>query len=540
MTESEPPVDLIPYTDEEIVLRKKVNSADYADKLKDPIPGEKPCLGFFCIMRQEEKNIIKMLETLVPHIDCACICDTGSTDHSVEVVEEFFKKTVPDIPLTIFHDKWHDFGHNRSLSVRHLWETYPQATYALTCDPDMRLIVDPKFDKRSLTKGRYSIEQKSVTTRYFNIRILRRGRHWISKGRTHECYDCKGDEYTTDDIDPAMMSMDDKEDGGCKSSKFIRDLRLLTMDMEESKDYGDYWDPSEKAENKIYWEKYGAYSRTLYYLAQTNRSLDKHEDAMEWYKKRAALSNSYEEEGWFAEYSVAGQLVKLERFGDAREQYMKAYRRRPHRAEPLHDLAEMCRRNSDNLSAYNYALEALEIKWPGDDKLFVDIRAHTWGPNYTLSICSYYLDRFRKGILASFDVYGSTNVPDWIKKQVVNNIVHYFDKIGFNGCEFSMQYLLCHSTTTEKKDIENSNKKNGKKPTKRNQESLPETTSEEPKKKEPENPSKKNGKKPAKRNQESPPETTSEEPKKKEPENPSKKKWKTHERCNEELESKDN
>ena len=49
----------------------------------------KLCLNM--IVKNESKVIRRLLESAAPIIDSYCICDTGSTDDTKEIIRDFFK-----------------------------------------------------------------------------------------------------------------------------------------------------------------------------------------------------------------------------------------------------------------------------------------------------------------------------------------------------------------------------------------------------------------------------------------------------------------
>ena len=44
------------------------------------------------IVKNESKIIVRLLQSVYKLIDAYCICDTGSTDDTIEVIETFLKK----------------------------------------------------------------------------------------------------------------------------------------------------------------------------------------------------------------------------------------------------------------------------------------------------------------------------------------------------------------------------------------------------------------------------------------------------------------
>jgi len=52
---------------------------------------QKPSICLNMIVKNESKIITRMLESVSSIIDCYCICDTGSTDDTLEVISTFLK-----------------------------------------------------------------------------------------------------------------------------------------------------------------------------------------------------------------------------------------------------------------------------------------------------------------------------------------------------------------------------------------------------------------------------------------------------------------
>ncbi len=58
-------------------------------------------------------------------VDFVSICDTGSTDHTPEIITR--KLVENEIPGTVHHEPFQNFGYNRSLAVSLAQKTYPEA-----------------------------------------------------------------------------------------------------------------------------------------------------------------------------------------------------------------------------------------------------------------------------------------------------------------------------------------------------------------------------------------------------------------------------
>jgi glycosyltransferase involved in cell wall biosynthesis len=55
-----------------------------------------PLLCLNMIVKNESRIITRLLESVYKWIDCYCICDTGSTDDTIEIIESFFNSLTAD------------------------------------------------------------------------------------------------------------------------------------------------------------------------------------------------------------------------------------------------------------------------------------------------------------------------------------------------------------------------------------------------------------------------------------------------------------
>jgi len=76
-----------------------------------------PTICLNMIVKNESPIIVNTLTMLCNKINFSywVICDTGSTDSTLQLITEFFKQT--NIPGELHEHKWQDFAHNRSLAL---------------------------------------------------------------------------------------------------------------------------------------------------------------------------------------------------------------------------------------------------------------------------------------------------------------------------------------------------------------------------------------------------------------------------------------
>lgn len=321
------------------------------------------------IVKNEGRIIARCLRAARPHITCWSICDTGSTDDTVEII----RRELDGIPGRIVHTPWKNFGHNRTESFRHAQQFLRERgavdnAWCLLLDADHEL-ESKGFAPGDLTQDSHMLVQRSGYFRYQNTRLVRASIDWECKGVTHE-YWAGGKSQST----IATLEILDHEDGGTRPEKIVRDEALLRQGV------------IDEPENERYY----------FYLAQTIEECGKREEAIELYRKRAAMGG-YGEERWMAQYRMGRLLLLAGRHQEGEAELARAWQQNPSRAEPLYWLAQHHRLNSRSYLAMMYAEKATEIPLPGPDALFVENHVYEWGPHEEIAISAFYTHERDKG-----------------------------------------------------------------------------------------------------------------------------------------------
>jgi len=321
------------------------------------------------IVKNESKIITRLFDSVLPIIDSYCICDTGSTDDTIQIIRSYFDGK--GIPGKIVEEPFVDFGYNRTFALEQCADM--DSEYILLMDADMVLQYGIDFDKAIFeealkTHDVYHMIQGSNTFQYKNIRIVKNHCHIKYWGVTHEYVDVpKG--LTSGLFTRSFLFINDVGDGGCKSDKFLRDIQLLKKALEET--------PSN--------------DRYTFYLANSYRDSGQREPAIEFYKKRAKLGG-WIEEVWYCYFAI-GRLYKDQ--GDMERAiyyWMEAFNVFPNRIENLYEIIHYYRNRGNNELAYNFYRIADRKR--GENKqtdfLFMENDIYNFKLDYELSIIGYY------------------------------------------------------------------------------------------------------------------------------------------------------
>jgi glycosyltransferase involved in cell wall biosynthesis/predicted GH43/DUF377 family glycosyl hydrolase len=325
------------------------------------------------IVRDEAEVIERCLRSVRGVIDSWVICDTGSVDDTVAVIEA----VLGDLPGWLHRSEWRDFGTNRSeLMAR----AHGVADYLLLLDADMTLRVVRPLGQ--LASDAYLLRHDGPLG-YVVPRLVRGRRSWWFEGSTHEYLATEG-AYTQELLESLIV--EHHGDGGHRAEKLSRDRDLLEADLRRNLN-----DP-----------------RIVFYLAQTYRDLGEERRAIELYTRRGELGG-WDEEAASALYQ-AGSLLAGGDPHAAIPLLLSAWQRCPARAEPLHELARICRFNGWHEAARAFAAHGLEMPFP-DHGLFVYRWIYEWGLRYEFALAALATGDPAEAALAAEEVIHAGSIP---------------------------------------------------------------------------------------------------------------------------------
>jgi len=360
------------------------------------------------IIKNESKIIKRCLSAAVSICDYMTICDTGSTDNTIEIVEKFFEEN--DVKGTLHHHEWKDFGHNRSLSLLAARES--GADYTLCIDADMILDVKDSFDKSLLEDDSYLVAQRTSSLFYYNTRLMRSSLDWKCIGVTHEYYGCS-DAKSKGKLDTLII--EDIGDGGAKADKYERDIRLLSQGLIDEPDNERY----------------------MFYLAQSYKDTREYEKAIEYYNKRIE-KGGWKEEVWYSYYMKGKCYSDMKKWSDSLSSYLDGYNYYPKRSENIYKIAKHYRETSQHMLSYTFIKIGLSIPFPYQDNLFVNQNIYCWDFLWELSIIAYYLNKNDIGLMACEKITrGLVPYKDKLRNlsypsidRLYSNELFYLKKIG--------------------------------------------------------------------------------------------------------------
>jgi tetratricopeptide (TPR) repeat protein len=266
------------------------------------------------MVKNESRIIERLLNSVKGKVDGVCLCDTGSTDNTIEVAKKWFEEN--KVEGVVYEFPFTTFGKSRTKSFESCqhwvkekgWDA--TKTWALLLDGDM--LMDNPIELEGLAGlsphvAGVTLKQDGGSIIYANMRIIRCSEPWTCIGATHEYWSCPPGRATEGFDRPVLK---DYGDGGCKADKYPRDVRLLKEDLKEN--------PNS--------------DRAHFYLGQTYLCMRDWENAIPVLKRRIEIGG-WDEEVYIAELYLGDCLKAVGKVEEAIKVWLAAWQRRQHRTE---------------------------------------------------------------------------------------------------------------------------------------------------------------------------------------------------------------
>tara|TARA_R100000664_G_C2742219_1_gene130489 strand:+ start:252 stop:1565 length:1314 start_codon:yes stop_codon:yes gene_type:complete len=370
-------------------------------------------LGLSMIVKDEEHVIERCLESIYKYIDYWVICDTGSTDKTKEVIQNFFDKK--KIPGEVVDIPWEGFGKSRTKALELAKE---KMKYAWMIDADDSVVGKPEIPSE-LVYDAFTLKIKRGDFTWYRNHIFNLDLNWRYEGVLHEYATCEDHDGMTSIKLPGKYHIEARTEGGrnvdiTPQEKYLKDAEILLDALTN--------------ENSPFYEPDNV--RYLFYLAQSYFDSGEYELSKEWYLKRAQ-AGGWEEEVFYSMYRVGICNCLLERpWQEIQEAFLQAWSYRPCRAEPLWQIARLYRQNGNPRLGYLFAKQGLQLDFPEQDILFLSHDIWDWQLLDEIAASSYYLQKYDEGLAACKMLLDNPNFPKEHHQRTRENMNHYLGAIN--------------------------------------------------------------------------------------------------------------
>jgi len=308
------------------------------------------------IVKNESHVIRRCLAAVRDQIDYWVIVDTGSTDGTQEIIQDFMK----GYPGKLYERKWVNFEHNRNQALDLARD---KADYIFFVDADEVMNFSYDFDKNKLVKDFYLLKTVSTGHEFYFPKLIKDDPDWEWTHVLHEFIRHKGhatgevlNEIWTTSIQDGARSRD--------PNKLYNDIEILRTAIEDEPMNARYY----------------------FYLAQTYSSAQDFSSALEYYEKRAMMNGDKDETFW-SQFCV-GHMQEM--LGMDPQIYLKSFAKAhqmdPTRAEPLERIANYYFQNDCPSIAY------ILMKFAQDLPIPVPMNSGYYNWVYNFAVYSIFAD----------------------------------------------------------------------------------------------------------------------------------------------------
>lgn len=359
-------------------------------------------IGLCLIVKNEAHVIERCLNSVKPLIDYVLICDTGSTDGTISVIESWLAKN--KMPGKVDRHLWRNFAVNRSAALRAI-KALNVVDYALMIDADevLEITTDVKELKENLVDDWYDIRTVFPTNTYCRPQLTSTKKEFFYKGVVHEYLECDEDvskcrkelhgirNYPKQDSDRNRLGDKTRKDS------FLLEEALKTED-----------DPFLR-------------TRYCFYLAQSYKDCRELRKALKYYLMRLELGG-WDQERYCAALEAAKIKEQLNYLGsDVIDSYFQAHEILPKRVEALYHITSYCRRTKRYNQGLMVGQAALKLT-PDLSFLFMDSSIYDYRLMDEVALNAYWSGDFELSKKLCLELLNSGTLPkeqvDRIKKNL--------------------------------------------------------------------------------------------------------------------------
>jgi len=360
------------------------------------------------IVKDEAPIILRALKSVKHIVDYYCICDTGSSDDTPQLIEEYFDDN--NLDGVVFGNPWKNFSYNRTKCFTLAKETFRDADYLMTLDADEVIVPykgEPKLKDVVTKLPSFEEDKIYIPTVFGNLlydraTFFKASLNWEWIGVVHE-YAHAEDSQTTNKL--AEICNFPRAEGARsrEGNKAMKDAELLKEAL------------LEEPENSRHW----------FYLAQSYADVGKYHLAL------PAIEKAIETATWIEEKYLS--LLRKARykkaigipFAQVVGEYLAAYEFFPSRVEPLYDIISYYRSKDEFKTAALFIEKARTIAYPEGCILFVEKDVYDWKLLDEVSLVYYYTGEVDKALALGMLLEEKTNIPAAHMKRIKKNIKHF-------------------------------------------------------------------------------------------------------------------
>lgn len=352
------------------------------------------CLNM--IVKNESHIIEQTLGNICQNfkLDYWVISDTGSTDHTIEIIQNFFKNK--GIQGEIIQEDWQNFSYNRNVALK---ACTGKSDYILIFDADDSVEGEFILPKLDLDAYYFQLSNVERTIKYLRKLIIKNDGKYFWRGVLHEYLEHDGEQDVGEIRGDYVVISGRKGSRSLDADKYLKDAKIL----EDAYLHGKEQD---------------LLPRYAFYCAQSYRDTGLADKAIEWYKKRVELKDGWLDE-IYCSYEQLGLLYeRQENYKEALYYWQMGIIHDPSRAECWYHSARRHSWNHHIQLAYCFAKQASELKLPEGNRLFLQKNIYQFWSLYEWCQNAYKLGKIEE----SYQVF--KQLIQHCPEDLVNRLAH--------------------------------------------------------------------------------------------------------------------
>lgn len=348
-----------------------------------------PKLALNFIAKNEEHCIGTMLESVKSITDAIYLCDTGSTDRTIEIVKQFgldnnIETHVLEFPFTNFEE-----CRNAAMQWLMKDKNHSDNWWGYFVDCDETIIIGDEFDKSKIDRDLYMIKTRIGSMEYTRNTFFRLSKAFEWTGPVHEFIICNTPNITSGlmpglVVDVKMIGQSWK---GNIADKYKKHAAILE----------DYIDNKRRDSR---WVFYTAQSYHDSASLQDNRAENEERlrRSIKYYKERVSRNDGYAEERYYSQYRIGSIMRMLESpWVETHQELLKAYSIDNLRGESIKVIIDYYLSVGEWHMAYLYS-KFSKVNFHGKNPypsrlLFVDESLYAWKFLESHAAASFYTNR---------------------------------------------------------------------------------------------------------------------------------------------------
>lgn len=371
------------------------------------------CLNM--IVKNESHIILDTLKHLCSKIkfDYWVICDTGSTDNTTDLIQDFFNDNKINGELHI--DKWVDFGHNRTLALE---KAFNKTDFLLIFDADDIIIGDFIFPENMFKFDSYYLKFKTGCE-FYRMLIINNKKKWKFIGVLHECIECLEDNKITYLYGNYYIHNRKCGNRSNYDDKYIKDALILETAYEVALKNDDI-----------------IHTRYSFYCANSYKDAEDKSNAIKWYKNTLLLKNAWAQEKYLSCLNLYNLYESQQNIEQGIYYLIESYKYDKTRVECIYYLIKhYAFTHQFELTQLFYTLiqdyyENNYINDKFENKLFIHPEIYSFWLPYYMIIVSEKINKYDIGLKCYDIIFTKQNVnidEVWIK-HLVHNLQFFIKK----------------------------------------------------------------------------------------------------------------